>query len=190
MPNFVQYFKTNPVYMTRSQLNPVPEYFDRYINLTDDVDILTAIETSIDEIDRFPLDKWTALGDQVYAPGKWTIKEMLQHLIDTERVFTYRALAFARNETQRLPSFEEDAYVAASNAGSRSLDSLLQELRVSHQSFKALYESFTPEVLQRGGNGFKGFYSVAAIGFLQPGHQRWHLKVLEEKYYPLLRQPM
>lgn len=172
--------------MKRSQLTPLPEYFDRYINKCDDVELLTAIQISIDELDNLPLDKWEALGDTVYAPDKWTVKDILQHLIDTERIFAYRVLAFSRNETQPLPSFDENVYAAAANATNRSLKELVDELRLVHQSYKALYESFTSAMLNKIGKGFKGQYSIASMGFCMPGHQRWHFKILEERYYPLL----
>lgn len=172
--------------MKRSQLSPIPEYFDRYINKCDDVELLDAIQTSIDELDNSPIEKWKALGDKVYAPGKWTVKDMLQHLIDTERIFSYRALAFTRNEKVQPPSFDEDSYALAAAAGSRSVESLVDELRLVHQSYKALYASFTPAMLLKEGKSFKGLYSVASIGFTMPGHQRWHLQILKEKYYLLL----
>lgn len=172
--------------MRRSQLFPLPEYFDRYINKCDDVELMEALRISIEELDRFPISKWNALGDKVYAPGKWTVKEILQHLIDTERIFMYRALAFARNEKQQPPSFEEDVYVQESNANQRTIEDLVEELRTVHVSFKTMFESFTPAMLSRTGKGFKGEYSVASIGFIIAGHQRWHMQVLEERYYPLL----
>jgi DinB superfamily len=172
--------------MKRSQLNPVPEYFDRYINKCDDTELIDAIQTSIEELDALPLDPWKTIGDKVYAPGKWTIKDILQHLIDTERIFTYRALVFARNEKQQPPSFEEDDYAKEAAAGKRSLDDLIEELKAVHMSFKKMYLSFTPKMLARMGKGFKGLYSVAAIGFCMPGHQRWHLGIIKEKYMPLL----
>ena len=172
--------------MKRSQLNPMPEYFDRYINKTDDVEIADAIQISIDELNDLPVEKWKALGNRVYAPGKWTVKDILQHLIDTERIFSYRVLAFSRNETQPMPSFSEDDYASASEAGNRAIESLIEELKIVHQSLKALYQSFTPAMLNKMCKGFKGEYSVASIGFMLPGHQRWHLQILDEKYLPLL----
>jgi DinB superfamily len=174
--------------MKRSQLHPMPEYFDRYINKCDDVELLDALQISIDELDNLPIEKWKALGNKIYAPGKWTVKDILQHLIDTERIFTYRALAFTRNETQAMPSFSEDDYAMAASANNRTIESLATELRMVHQSAKALFESFTPEMLHKTGKGFKGEYSVASIGFILPGHQRWHLQVLKERYYPLLEK--
>lgn len=180
-------YSCKKIHVKRSELKQLPEYFDRYILKCDDVHITEAIQTSIDEIYKFPVDIWDKLGDTVYAPGKWTVKSILQHLIDTERIFTYRALAFARGEKQRMLSFDEDAYEMISNANKRSLNSLITELMQTHLSFKAMMESFTPEMLERNGMGFKGEYSVASIGFCMPGHQRWHLNILEEKYHPLIK---
>jgi DinB superfamily len=174
--------------MTRSQLSPMPEYFDRYINLCDDTTIVTAIQISIDELDKLPVDKWKALGDKVYAPGKWTVKDILQHVIDTERVFAYRATAFARGDEQTMLSFDEELYGKNAVTNSRTIEDLIAEMKILRQSFLLLYKSFTDETLQKSGNGSTGKYSVAAIGFIIPGHQRWHLKILEEKYYPLLLQ--
>jgi DinB superfamily len=171
--------------MKRSQLNPIPEYFDRYINKCDDIELLDAIQTSIDELAYLPVDKWKSLGDRVYAPGKWTVKDILQHLIDTERIFSYRVLAFTRNEAQLLPSFSEDNYAAAAEGNRRNIEELIAELKIVHQSLYAMYKSFTPEMLRKTGIGFKGEYSVASVGFIMPGHQRWHFQLLEEKYMPL-----
>ncbi|HOY03993.1 MAG TPA: DinB family protein, partial [Saprospiraceae bacterium] len=172
--------------MLRSQIHPLPEYFDRYILMADDVDVIESIQISLDEIDRFPLEKWKALGDTVYAPGKWTVRDILQHLIDTERIFSYRALAAARGEKQTMPYFEEDEYAIAASANNRTLEDLIEEMRISRRSFLALYQSFTPDMLQRMCKGFKGEYSVLSIGFVITGHQRWHLRILEERYYSLV----
>lgn len=172
--------------MKRSQIIPLPEYFDRYINKCDDVDIITAIQTSIDELEAAPIETWHMLANKTYAPGKWTIKDILQHLIDTERIFSYRAVAFARGEQQAVPSFAEDDYAIAANASHRSIEELLTELKLSRQSVKALFQSFTPAMLNKTGMGFRGPYSVASIGFILPGHQRWHFDIIKSKYYPLL----
>jgi hypothetical protein len=168
--------------ITRSQVNPMPAYFDRYINMTDDVTLDEAFQISLDELDQFPLERWKALDDWVYAPGKWTVKDILQHLIDTERIFAFRALAFARKEAQKLPSYSEDDYAANAHAKNRTLENLIDELRAVRQSSKLLFQSFSETMLDAEGIGFKGPYSVRSIGFILTGHQRWHVKVLEEKY--------
>lgn len=171
--------------MKRSALHPLPDYFDRYILKCDDEELLEVLSNSINELHQIPLEVWKKIGSQVYAPGKWTIADILQHLIDTERVFTYRALAIARGETQRLPSFDENAYALEAKGNLRSLESLLEELLLSHQNFRTMYASFTPDLLMRRGPSFKGTYSVTEIGFITAGHQRWHLEVIQEKYLPL-----
>ncbi len=173
--------------MTRSQINPMPEYFDRYINMTDDVDLSTALKISLQELENAPIEKWKALGEKTYAPDKWTVKDILQHLIDTERVFSYRALSFARGEGS-VTSYDEENYGKMANANRRTIENLIEECILVRKSTIKLYESFTNEMQNRVGMGFKGEYSVLAIGFIFSGHQRWHFKILEEKYYPLLNE--
>lgn len=172
--------------MKRSQIHPMPEYFDRYINLCDDVELLAAIQISIQELKDLPMEKLIALEDKVYAPGKWTVKDIFQHMIDTERIFTFRALSFAREEKKPLPSYDENEYATAANANHLSIERLVFELQLVHQSFLTMYENFSPEMLNGKGQGFKGEYSVASIGFIMPGHQRWHLNVIQERYLPLI----
>ncbi len=169
----------------RSQLSPLPEYFDRYINVVDDVSVLRALELSLEELKNAPLDKWRKLGNQVYAPGKWTINDIVQHIIDAERVFCYRALSFARGEQKVMP-FDEELYGKNAKASSRKLEDLMDELVTVRKSTIHLYNSFKDEMLVRIGIGLKGEYSVHDIGFIIAGHQRWHLRVIEERYLPLV----
>lgn len=174
--------------MKRSEIVPMPEYFDRYINKTDDVDHMEALKISLREIDAMPLDTFRALGDTVYAPGKWTIKEILQHMIDTERVFAYRAVAFARGETGQVLSFDEDLYAKNSDANRRTLEELIEEMKLVRRSLIALYASFTDGMLMKTGNGFRGAYSVLSIAFIIAGHQRWTMDVVKERYIPLAKK--
>lgn len=171
--------------MKRSQLSPLPEYFDRYINMADDVTVMEALETSLKELENAPLEKWRTLGDAVYEPGKWTIKDILQHLIDTERVFCYRAISFARGEKEVKP-FDEELYAKNAMATERTLEDLIEESILVRKSTIALYRSFNETILNKTGIGFKGEYSVHAIGFIFSGHQRWHFKVIEERYLVML----
>ena len=172
--------------MKRTDINPMPEYFDRYINKTDDVDHLEALEIGLRELAQLPLDTFRAVGDNVYAPGKWTIKEILQHMIDTERVFDYRAVAFARGETGQVLSFDEELYVKNSDANRRTLDELVEEMKIVRRSVIALFGSFTKEMLMMTGVGFRGPYSVLSIAFIIAGHQRWTMDVVKERYLPLV----
>lgn len=170
--------------MKRSELQPLPAYFDRYINKNDDVDLMTALRTGLTELEHAPIHEWSRIGDRVYAPGKWTVKDILQHLIDTERVFAYRALAFSRGDADQ-PSYDEDTYARLAEAGRRSLEELQAELIIVRHGSIALFGSLTEAMRDRVGNGFKGPYSVRDIGFILPGHQRWHVDVINERYLPL-----
>lgn len=171
--------------MKKSDIAPMPEYFDRYIHLADDVDIIEALQIGLEEIKNVPLEEWKDIGDKVYAEGKWTIKDIVQHLIDTERIFGYRAMCIARGETIKLPSFEEADYAKNAHANYRTWEDLLNELIKVRLSFIDLYKSFTTEMLLKTGPSFNGTYSVLAIGFIMAGHSRWHFRVIEEKYLSL-----
>jgi len=172
--------------MKKSQIHPKPEYFDRYIDKTEDLPLMEVLEKSLRELNHLPLVKLEALGNLTYAEGKWTVKDIFQHLCDTERIFTYRALAFSRNETGQVLGYEEDHYARHANANNRELNEIIRELVTIRASFVELFRSFTPEMLLKTGKGFKGDYSVLAIGFMMPGHQRWHLDVIDALYLPML----
>ncbi|MEP6674957.1 MAG: DinB family protein [Ferruginibacter sp.] len=172
--------------MKRSDINPLPKHFDTYINKTEDIELNEALKKSLANLKNLPVDKWIALGDQVYAPGKWTVKDILQHIIDAERIFSYRALRFARKDTTKLPGFEENDYAAVAEANHRSLTELMNELVTVRQSTVEMFAAFNDEVQQRMGSTTSAEISVAAIGFTIVGHEIHHLRILEERYYPLL----
>src|ERR1700756_2838860 len=120
--------------MKKSEIIKMPNYFDRYINLVENIDVIAALE----KYGPASLEKEKAifekLGDKVYAPGKWTIKDILQHIIDAEKVFTYRALRFARNDKTELPGFNEDDYAAIANTKNRTIADLLEEFNLLRHS--------------------------------------------------------
>lgn len=173
--------------ITRAQLVHLPEYFDRYINQVDDVTMTQALTISLKELNDAPVEKWKAIGDRVYAPGKWTISDILQHVIDAERVFAYRALSFARGEQNVMP-FNEELYGKNANASTRTILDLIEEAIIVRKSTMQLFQSFDDTMLERMGISFKGEYSVQDIGFIIAGHQRWHFNIIEERYVPLIRQ--
>jgi len=173
--------------MKQSDIKKMPDYFDRYIFLTDDVTYMDALNISLHELEKAPLDKWITLGEKVYAPGKWTIKDILQHCIDTERVFTYRITAIARGDKQNMLSFDEEDYAKNANAHHRSVEGLLEELILIRKATIAMFASFTPLMLHQLGNAYNGNqYCPLSLAFTLAGHQRWHFTILKEKYYPLL----
>jgi uncharacterized damage-inducible protein DinB len=120
--------------------------------------------------------------DFAYAPGKWTVRELLCHIMDAERIFAYRALRFARNDQTPLSSFEENDYAAQANAAGRSLQKIVSEMTHLRASTIDLFESFTPEMLTRKGTANKNEISVVAIGFIISGHETHHRKILQERY--------
>jgi uncharacterized damage-inducible protein DinB len=123
-----------------------------------------------------------------YAEGKWTIKEILAHLIDDERIYAYRALRFARNDQTELPGFEQDDYALESGANERSLDDLLEEFAIVRRSTIALFNSFDDHVLTRSGVASGNVMSVRAVAYHIAGHERRHLNIIKERYLPSVPQ--
>lgn len=117
-----------------------------------------------------------------YAEGKWTIKELMLHIIDAERVFQYRALRFLRGDSTNLPGFEQDDYVPASNAHERSKESLLDEYDLIRKSTLKLYENAKPNQLSFVGTASGGPMSARALGFIIIGHETHHAKIIKERY--------
>ena len=117
-----------------------------------------------------------------YAKGKWTLKQVVQHLIDTERVFTYRALCFARNEPNSLPGFDQDIFSTYDNANTQNFKDLLDDMAGVRKSSIALFKSFSEEALVRKGIASKLEISVRALGYLFSGHQLHHLNSVKERY--------
>ncbi|MBL7984769.1 MAG: DinB family protein, partial [Flavobacteriales bacterium] len=114
----------------------------------------------------------------------WTIKDILQHLIDTERVFSYRATSFARGEAE-VKGYDEEHFGREARATRRTLADLHAEALAVRRSTMHQFRSFDEAMLSRVGQGFKGPYSVHGIGFIVAGHQRWHLRIINERYRPL-----
>ncbi|MEN4762344.1 DinB family protein [Chryseobacterium sp. C39-AII1] len=117
-----------------------------------------------------------------YAEGKWTLKELLLHLSDTERIFQYRILAFARGDQNELPGFDEELYADQSFANERSLDSLLEEYQLVRKSSQILLETLNPSVLNNIGIANGNQISVKTIGKLIVGHNIHHLNIIKERY--------
>lgn len=171
--------------MKLSQLNSneYASYYETYIRqVSDEYTLIEELEISQHRLIKFvqniPMDKF----DYRYAEGKWTIKDILQHLIDSERIFAYRALRFSRNDATPLASFDENAYVDQANANARSIMDLLTELAVVRQSSLSLFKTFTQEQLSRNGVASDCLMSVRALGFVIIGHQNHHQMIFEERY--------
>lgn len=162
--------------------NEYAGYFKNYISEAGDVNLIEELEICLHDfikyVQNIPMDKF----DFRYAAGKWTIKELIQHLIDSERVFAYRALCFSRNDKTHLPGFDENSYIENTNANNRSLQDLLTEMAVVRQATLSLYKSFSEDQLSRVGVASNNSISVKTIGYIIIGHQKHHQKVFTEKY--------
>lgn len=119
---------------------------------------------------------------QRYAPGKWTIREVVGHMIDAERVFAYRALTFARGDKTPLPGFDEVGWGNASNADTRTLKSLLEEFAAVRATTLAMIKGFGPEQLTRTGTASGHPVSVRGLVYVLTGHERHHVRILKERY--------
>jgi len=170
--------------MNASQLseNEYSGNFGTYIKEAGEGKLIEELEISLHEFIRFvqniPMDKF----DYRYAEGKWTIKDIIQHLMDAERIFVYRALRFSRNDKTPLPGFEEDDYANSTNSNSRSIQDLLTEFSALRHSTLLFYKSLSEEQLKAIGTASNNQISTRALGFVIIGHQKHHQKVFEERY--------
>jgi hypothetical protein len=159
-----------------------PPYFQQYMNELPPGDILPLMRRQIADVSAL----LGSLSDQQalhrYAPGKWSVKEVVGHMIDAERVFTYRAMCFARGERQSLPGFDEDAWIASADFDGRALRSLLDELRQVRAASLAMFEGMGPNTLDRRGIANNRVTTVRSVPFILAGHVQHHTRILRERY--------
>ena len=168
--------------MARPDLSRVPEFYHGYINAVPEKNLMPALLNQTAPffklLKKIPTDKH----NYRYAKGKWTIKEMLQHMIDTERIFAYRALCIARQETASLPGFDENRYADNSKANKRNWNDLVAEFKAVRQSTEILFASFDKKQLDSNGISNGRSVYVLGIGFVIVGHVNHHVKILHERY--------
>ncbi|MDB9723740.1 DinB family protein [Polaribacter sp.] len=159
-------------------------YFEQYIKLIskDGKSILENLQSSQDAFDQLLKNVPAEKHGFSYAKGKWTLKEVIQHIIDTERVFCYRALCFARNDKTVLPGYNQNVFVENDTANTRDYCELLAEMAVLRKSTIQLYQSFSEEALVRVGTASDTEMSVRALGYLFSGHQLHHVNIMKERY--------
>lgn len=158
------------------------EYFDRYVSLVVEEDVLTLMNAQAAAVHA----ALSGLSDERaafrYAPGKWTVRESLGHLIDTERVFGYRALSIARGEPFSLPSFEQDDYVARAGHERAPIDELAEEFATLRRSHVLMFRHLDDEAWRRIGIVNQHSTSTRAVAFIMAGHARHHARVFTERY--------
>jgi uncharacterized damage-inducible protein DinB len=168
--------------MSRPNEKDFAPYFSRYVLKANGNNLPEVMKNHSAELLAFYTGLPEAKADYAYAPGKWTIKEVLQHVIDAERIFSYRILRFARKDKTPLASFDENSYAENSLANSRSLASLKEEFTALRKSTDLLYASLNEEQLAEQGTSSNLPVTANAIAFISYGHLLHHKEVLEERY--------
>lgn len=166
----------------KSKVGVYPAYFYNYIRLVENEDLNTILKTQLTESKAFfnsiPKEKY----DYKYAEGKWSIKEALQHIIDTERVFSYRSLVFSRKDTTILPSFDDKSYAANANGARREWNDLVDEFTAVRNSTQLLFNSFSAGQLDSLGKASDYEMNARAMGYTIAGHLAHHLNIIRERY--------
>lgn len=168
--------------MSRPDLSAVPVFFHNYINQVKEDDLLTALVKQTPELIHFFEQLPEEKHDFAYAERKWTIKDLLQHIIDAERIFTYRALRIARKDSTPLPGFDEELYAQTAQAGKRSWQSLVDELKAVRKATNLLFSSFSEDQLAAAGTSNNASINVLSIGFITVGHCNHHIRIIKERY--------
>jgi DinB family protein len=157
-------------------------FYAGYIAKVPDGDLLRTLESNVEETMGLLAGLPESKGSFAYAPGKWTLKEVVGHMVDSERVFSYRALRIARGDTMPLPGFDEKAWAPNSGANSRTLVDLLGELRIVRAATLALFRHLPPESVGRVGTASDQPVSVRALAWIIAGHERHHVAIIRERY--------
>lgn len=160
----------------------LPAFYHGYVQQTSGADIIDAMRSALNRVHAAVSGMGEEAGAFRYAPGKWSVKEVLQHVIDCERIFAYRALRFARKDHIELPGFEENEYAPASMADRRSLHDLVHELELVRSTSIVLFQSFPDEGLDQKGIANGKPITVRAIGWVIAGHCDHHTRIITERY--------
>jgi hypothetical protein len=168
--------------MTRPLESEYAPEFQGYVAHVSEEEILPVLRSQLDELDVLLGRVTPERETYAYAEGKWSIREIVGHLIDGERVFGYRAFCIARGENQDLPGFEQNDYIAAARYDSIDLEDLLSELRLVRQANIAMLRNLDDQTWMHLGTANDAQVSVRAIAFIMAGHVRHHMGVLRERY--------
>jgi hypothetical protein len=169
--------------MPGPDLSRIPEFYHNYISQVKEDELLQAFKNNTASFLSFLKSIPAEKQNYRYADGKWTVKEVVQHIIDAERIFSYRALRFARKDTTPLPGFDEKFFTKNANAAKRNWDNLIEEFTAVRKATEILFASFNDEQLGSEGISNNNSVYVLGIGFICVGHCNHHRKVIEEKYW-------
>jgi hypothetical protein len=172
--------------MKRPETTEYADYYGSYISKVPGTDVLKVLEAQRLQMLQMFTGRSERDGDFRYAPGKWTVKEVLGHVTDTERIFSYRALCIARGEKKSLPGFEQDDYVRDGGFGERTLRDLAEEFGAVRSASIGLFRSLNEAAWERRGVANQKEVTVRALAFITAGHQMHHRIILEERYFPVI----
>jgi len=172
--------------IARPEADEYKPYYADYVSRVPDGDILLILDEQHEELAGLLGDLTDEHAASSFAPGEWTIKEVVGHLNDAERLFSYRAVCFSRGERAALPGFDQDDYVRAANFGSSSLADLLEELSLLRRANLLAFRQLTAESSQRRGVASEAEVSVRALLYILAGHLNYHLEDLRAKYLPAI----
>ncbi len=168
--------------MKRPEKDEYAEFYANYVSLVEDADIVAALENQPNDLRNLLASIAPDKEDFRYAEGKWSVKELLGHIVDGERVFAYRALRISRGDETPLATFDENEYVAESNFSGSKFADLLEEFALLRQSNVLMFKNLTDEMWLRKGTASSANISVRALAFIMVGHVRHHAKILRERY--------
>ena len=172
--------------MNRPEATEYADYYANYIAKVPGSDVLSVLESQRLQMLQLFAGRSEREGNFRYAPDKWTVKEVLGHITDSERIFTYRALRIARGDQTPLPGFEQDDFVKNGGFNERTLAGLAEEFALVRGASLALFRSFPLEAWERRGVASQKEVSVRALAFITAGHQIHHRLILEERYFPAI----
>lgn len=171
---------TNP--LGRPGPNEYLAYYGRYIDGVPDGELLVLLRDQLAETEALLREFTGARADHRYAPDKWSVKEVVGHMTDAERIFAYRALRFARGDRTPLPGFDENAFVRGANFAARALPEIAGEFRSVRMASITLFAGLSEEALMRRGVANEAEVTVRALAWIIAGHERHHAKILRERY--------
>jgi hypothetical protein len=168
--------------MNRPEISEFDPYYNTYVSLIDGDNVLPVLESQPEHFRSIFNGISEERGRFAYAEGKWTVKELLSHIIDGERIFAYRVLRISRGDETPIEGFEQDGYIENSNANGRSFSELLEEFDLLRRSNMLMFRSMSPDTYRRMGTASEKPVSVRALAYIMAGHVEHHFRILQSRY--------
>jgi hypothetical protein len=168
--------------MTKPEKSEYDPYYENYVSLVADTDIIPTLESQPKLLRDLIASLPEEMGSFAYAEGKWTLKELISHLIDGERMFAYRLLRISRGDQTPIEGFEQDGYIENSHANDRSFSDLLKELSLLREANMMFFRNLTEQDWLRIGVANNVSISVRALGYIMAGHISHHVSIIKDRY--------